>query len=80
MNEFSRHDMPQSVKDLIGVAIENSVFDLFDVYAAAANHGNDWRALTDEICSTAFAMRHGASDTHSRVVRSAEKVWQELAA
>lgn len=79
MDEFNRHDIPETVKNLIGTAVELGVYDLFEVYAAAVNHGSDWRALTDDICTTAFAIRHGVNDTHSRIVRVAEMVWKELA-
>lgn len=80
MNEFSRHDMPETVKNLIKVAIETRAYDMIEVYAAAVNFGSDWKALTDDICTTAFANRHAAGDGHGQVVRAAELVWKELAA
>ena len=80
MNEFSRHDMPETVKNLIKVAVETRAYDLIEVYAAAVNFGSDWQALTEDICNTAFANRHAAGDAHSQLVKAAELVWKELAA
>ena len=78
MNEFSRHDMPETVKNLIKVAVETRSYDLIEVYAAAVNFGSDWQTLTEDICNTAFANRHAAGDGHGLVVKAAELVYAVL--
>lgn len=76
--EFTRHDIPESVKDLLKVAIETKTYDIMTVYAAAVNFNYNWRALTEDVCETAFANRHSSSNAHKLVVEAAELVWKEL--
>jgi len=78
MSDFNRHDIPESVKNLIKVAVETDAFDMMEVYAAAINFGSDWKALTQDIVETADAHRHCPGDVHGQVVRAAELVWKEL--
>ena len=78
MNEFSRYDMPETVKALIRIAVETRAYDLIEVYAAAVNFGSDWKALANDICNTAFANRHCPGDGHGQVARAADLVWKEL--
>ena len=79
MNDFNRYDMPDSVKNLIVVAVQTETYDAIEVYAAAVNFGSDWHALTDDICKTAFAQSHCSGNGHDLVVKAAELVWTELA-
>ena len=76
--EFTRHDIPESVKDLLKVAIETKTYDIMTVYAAAVNFGFNFRALTEDVCEAAFANRHSSGNAHKLVVEAAELVWKEL--
>jgi hypothetical protein len=71
--EFSQFDIPAEVDSLFRTA-ELSVRDTF---ALAIRHGNDWRAITDEVCEWMFANRHSAEGLkrHAATVRAAEAVW-----
>ena len=76
--ELTRHDIPDSVKNLLKIATETGVYDLSDLYCSAIQHGTDWKALTAEICETGFARRMSDTEIHSRIVKAAEAVWMEF--
>jgi len=78
MNPFNRHDMPETVKNLIEVAVATGAYDLIEVYAAAVNFGADWKALTQDIVETAFTCRHLPGNIHGQVGVAADLVWAEL--
>jgi TRAP-type mannitol/chloroaromatic compound transport system substrate-binding protein len=80
MSEFSRYEMPESVKNLIKVAVETRAYDMIEVYAAAVNFGTDWKALTQDIVEVAFSQRHCPGDIHGQVAKAADLVYVELAA
>lgn len=76
---MNRFDIPQTVQDVIKVAIEENVIDAIGVfeiaYAMGADSSKDWNLLVDEIVECAFASRHCAGDKHVNVVKVAEKFW-----
>jgi hypothetical protein len=75
---MTRHDVPETVKNLLTVAQEALSLDVLDMYQLAANFGTDWKALTEELCLYAHASRHDGRGTNAKVVRAAEKVWAEI--
>lgn len=73
--EISRHDIPQEMKNLLIVAIDACDLDTFSVYELASKHGNDWLALSEDLCEIAYCMIHVDGTIHERVVQEAEKFW-----
>lgn len=73
--DITRHDIPNSIRNLIVVAQEALELDTWEIYALAANYGADWLKLTETLCDYGFANRHANSEAHRRIVEAAEGVW-----
>lgn len=76
-SSFDRFDIPATVQNVIKVAIEQNVIDAMDAYAMGVAHGNDWKALVQDIVEAAFSWIHTNSEKHSAVVQAAELFWIE---
>lgn len=75
--KVTRHDIPQTVKDVINVAVHNQTIDIFDVYELANEHGQDWVMLVNDLCQIAHSNRHWNADAHRDIVAAAEAYWAE---
>jgi len=57
-DEMSRYKMPREVAEAIRTATRAGFIDALDGYAMGANHGDDWRALLDELVQVAWTHWH----------------------
>ena len=76
-DQLTRHDIPQTVKDVLNVAVQNRTIDIFDVYEMAITHGTNWANLVNELCEVAFSNIHWNKESHTQVVAAAEAYWIE---
>lgn len=74
MNPVSRFDMPESFKTMLEQCINLGIIDVFDVYELATSFGNDFRAITSELCLIAS---YNGKTAHALVVKAAENVWSD---
>lgn len=74
---MDRFTIPATVANLITVAQAAGTIDALDLYALATKHADSWFSLAAELCEIAFTQRH-TGDSHSKVVKAAEKVWAEF--
>jgi len=75
MTKLTRHDIPNTVKNVITTALEHNVIDAIEIYSLASEHGDDWQALVTDLCQAAFTLIHIDLDAHRAVVQAAEKHW-----
>lgn len=75
--DFTHHDIPAPVRELLGRAHDHLQFTTSETYALALTYGTDWRALTNYLCECAFANRH-TPGIHAIIVRAAEEVWKAI--
>jgi len=79
MSELTRHDIPETVKNVIKVAVAVDVIDIADVYCLGAKYAPDnWMSLVDSLIEYAYMWIHSDSSKHTAVVEAAEKFWQEV--
>jgi hypothetical protein len=86
---FNRHDLPESAKNVVKVALENDVVDalalcetISELEEKAADGKVDPAALVDLLVEYAFCARLGGfhgRDVHANVVTAAEKFWKDAA-
>lgn len=81
---FTRHDIPESIKHILGVAYSHNVIDLADVFMMGMNQAEledweQWDSIVDEICEYAFVLRATPEGQakHKAVVTAAELYWAE---
>ncbi len=74
--EFTRHDVPETVKVFIDKAIEIGLVDSADVIALVMNFGTNWVKIVDEIIEYAYSNRHH-SDEHNVMVPFSDEVHYE---
>ena len=78
-NEFTKWDIPESVKTLIAVALKTEVIENIDLLALGVKHKTNWKALTQEIVEYAFANIHSNNgEAHKMIVPYADKIFEEL--
>lgn len=77
MENLSRHDIPENIKNVINVAIEQKVVDVFDVYVLATECRNNFEKLVDELIEYAYSWIHVDGLKHKKVVEAAEIIWKE---
>ena len=58
--ETTRHDIPESVRDLLTGAVEIGVADALDIHVLTLKHGTDWTAIAEELTDGAFTDRSSA--------------------
>lgn len=76
---FTRHDMPRSLWAVLNTMIEVNMIDAASVYEMSAQHGMNWKALTDEIAEIADANRHSDPNGRRAVLLKLEAWWIEAA-
>ena len=76
--KMNRHDIPQTVQNVINVAIAQGVIDAIDVYGLANEYGDDWHALVNQICGWAGTWMHTDNARRVAVIKAAEDCWQEI--
>ena len=76
--ELTTFDIPETVKDFLAVAVETETIRPIDLFTLAVNHGVNYLTLVKEVNEIAYCNIHWNGEAHSKVVRAAEKVWQEL--
>lgn len=72
---MTRHDMPREIQIFIKVAAENHIIDELDALSLGITHGDNWRAMVDEVIEWAFVSRHYNGMGHKKVVQAAEAYW-----
>ena len=77
MDDFNRHDVPQTFTDVVNKAIELDVVDTADVVALTISHGTNWAKIVDELVMYAYVRRHH-DDTHYDLVPVADNFWMEM--
>ena len=77
MDDFNRHDVPQTFTDVVNKAIELDVVDVTDVIALIANHGTHWENIVNDVVMYAYVRRHH-DDTHYDLVPVADEFWMEM--
>jgi len=82
--EITRFDIPQTVRDVIDIAIYENVIDVYDVYGWAAKHQGDFDGFVMEIIEAADSDTHCGKkyvETYQKVVDAANdfyRTWLEV--
>lgn len=83
MTEITRHDIPPAVKDLMTIAEEQGLIDIFEMFTLGAKFGGqyapDWKGLVDELTEYAYVTRtQDGGKKHSVICEYADKAYKQL--
>lgn len=76
MEEFSRHDIPREIWNILKVAVQHNIIDIVEVYVLAVQYKDNYKALVSDLTETSHLCRHHNGDGNRAVCKAADEFWK----